>query len=128
MTPHGAPARVIDLWEQGVIDLLISKAILAEYERVLRYPQVRRYHQLDDEQIRRIYERFRKFGRLTTPERSLEVVKDDPTDNMFLECAVAGAADVIVSGDKHLRALGEYEGIPILSPAEFIQRLGQGGD
>lgn len=49
----------------------------------------------------------------------------DPFDEMVLECALAAGADVIVSGDKkHLLVLREYRGIPILSPADFLKRLG----
>ena len=48
----------------------------------------------------------------------------DPDDEKILEAALAGEADCIVSGDKkHLLALNAYEGIPILSPAEFLRRM-----
>jgi predicted nucleic acid-binding protein len=48
----------------------------------------------------------------------------DPDDEMVLECAMAAAADFIVSGDKkHLLALGQFRDIPIVSPAEFLRRL-----
>lgn len=48
----------------------------------------------------------------------------DPDDEKILEAALAAEADYIVSGDKkHLLVLKEYEGIPILSPGEFLRRL-----
>ena len=48
----------------------------------------------------------------------------DPDDEMILECALAAEADFIVSGDKkHLLALRQYQGIPIISPADFLRRL-----
>jgi predicted nucleic acid-binding protein len=48
----------------------------------------------------------------------------DPDDEMVLECGLAAEADFIVSGDKkHLLALGQFRGIPIVSPAEFLRRL-----
>ena len=47
----------------------------------------------------------------------------DPQDDMVLECAVNAGADVIVTGDKDLLALGEYEGIRILSPRAFLDDL-----
>ena len=50
----------------------------------------------------------------------LKVVKKDPDDDKFIECAVALKATLIVSGDKALLTLGEYRGIPILSPADFL--------
>lgn len=49
----------------------------------------------------------------------------DPFDEMVLECALAAGADVIVRGDKkHLLVLGDFRGIPILSPGDFLRRLG----
>jgi len=50
-------------------------------------------------------------------------VKSDPDDNRVLECAVAGRADYIVSGDKHLRGLGSYDGIRILTVRQFMDTI-----
>jgi len=55
----------------------------------------------------------------TTP--ALFVVKDDPDDNKFIECAVALDCKIIVSGDKHLKNIKKYIDIEILSPKEFIE-------
>ena len=52
----------------------------------------------------------------------LPVVLDDLEDNNIIIAAVEGQADCVVSGDRHLKDLGNYEGIPILSPSEFIAR------
>ena len=48
----------------------------------------------------------------------------NPPDNRILECAIAGHADVIVSGDRHLRKLKSYKGIPIVRPVDFRRTLG----
>lgn len=48
------------------------------------------------------------------------MVTDDPTDNIFLECAVDGSADFIVSGDRHLLAIKVYKGIEIMRAGEFL--------
>jgi putative PIN family toxin of toxin-antitoxin system len=53
----------------------------------------------------------------------LHVVAQDPDDDKFVECALLAGAMAIVSGDHHLLELGEYEGIPILSAAEFVARF-----
>lgn len=53
----------------------------------------------------------------------LHVVADDPDDDKFVECALVADASLIVSGDHHLLELGEYEGIQILSAAEFVARF-----
>jgi predicted nucleic acid-binding protein len=50
------------------------------------------------------------------------MIRDDPSDDKFLEAAVAGRASCIVSGDKHLLKLFEVQGIPILRPKDFVQK------
>lgn len=52
-------------------------------------------------------------------------VSADPDDTKFLECALAGGADYIVSGDAHLLNVGQHEGIQIVSPAAFLSVLNQ---
>ena len=50
----------------------------------------------------------------------LEAIEDDPDDDKVLECAVAGNADYIVSGDSHLLDIEEYRGVEIVSPDESL--------
>jgi len=57
------------------------------------------------------------------PDVKVDVIKDDPTDNKILECAVAGRAKHIVSGDGHLLDLGRCEGIKIMTASEFLKFL-----
>ncbi len=54
----------------------------------------------------------------------LSVVKDDPGDDRVLECAIAGSADVIISGDRHLLDLGSFQGIQILTVRRFMDQIG----
>lgn len=56
---------------------------------------------------------------IKTPK--IRVVKDDPDDDKFIECALALKAKVIVTGDKSIKALGEYMGIKISTPQEFLK-------
>jgi hypothetical protein len=55
---------------------------------------------------------------------TLDVIREDPPDNRILECAVEGRANLIVSGDRHLRRLKIYQGIPIVRPIDFLRTLG----
>jgi len=55
----------------------------------------------------------------TTP--TLFIIKEDPDDNKFLECAVALDCKIIISGDNHLKSIKKYFDIEILSPKEFIE-------
>lgn len=50
------------------------------------------------------------------------MIQKDLADNKFIECAVALNAEVIITGDKSLEALGEYMGIKIFKPKKFIER------
>lgn len=79
----GTPGRILEEWQNGRFEVLVSRAILDE----------------------------------AVPLR--EPVCRDPSDDKFLACARAAAADVIVSGDSDLLALGRWEGIAILSPRQF---------
>ena len=68
-----------------------------------------------------------EFSEKITPHLKLEEIKDDPDDNKILECAVAAAADYIISGDDHLLKHKELRGIKIVSPAEFVKLMGKQG-
>lgn len=61
---------------------------------------------------------------LVTPERDIQVVDSDPDDDMFIECAIAGGASFLVSGDTHLLELGSFEDVAIVTPAKFLERSG----
>ncbi len=62
-------------------------------------------------------------GRIEGPgHEKLAVVTADPTDKIFLECALEGKVDYIISGDEHLIDLKVYEGIPIIKARDFLLR------
>ncbi len=60
---------------------------------------------------------------LVEPKENINIIKEDPDDNKFLECAVEACADYIISGDAHLLKLQQFRGIEILSPKEFLSDL-----
>ena len=62
---------------------------------------------------------------LVEPGESIDAIAEDPSDNRFLEAAVAGNCEYIVTGDQHLLRLGEYRGIQIMPPATFVAVLEQ---
>jgi len=61
---------------------------------------------------------------LVEPSIRVALIHEDPQDNMFLECAIAAHAGFIISGDRHLRKITAFRGIPIVSPREYL-RLAQ---
>jgi predicted nucleic acid-binding protein len=63
------------------------------------------------------------FAEFVTPETEIDVVEEDESEYMFLEAAVSADAEYVVSGDPHLLEIGDYRGIEILPPDEFLERL-----
>ena len=123
LSGRGVPARLLDGWKAGVFELISSAAVLQEVDRVLRYPKIARRHQWPDAEIRQFIENLAQ-NTITTPGLlKFDVIKANPTDDRYLECAVEGRADYIVSGDRHLLQLREFRDIEILAPREFVDRL-----
>ncbi len=117
----GTASRLPSLWQSRRITVLVSRPILEEYLRVLAYPKFR----LSPQEIRElIEEQVLPFVETVTVRRHLAVVRRDPEDNKFIECAVAGRARYVVTGDQDLRELGSYRGIGILTVAAFLAESG----
>ncbi|MFZ3135872.1 MAG: putative toxin-antitoxin system toxin component, PIN family [Thermodesulfovibrionales bacterium] len=114
----GNPRRIIDLWKTEKITLCLSKEILDEYIEVLQ-----RIGLQDEDELGELLSLFKRgFNMLfTTKTPKVKVVKDDPDDDKFIECALALKAEVIVTGDKAIEAVGEYMGIKILTPQRFLK-------
>jgi len=114
----GKPEQIIDLAREGEIEVCISMPILIEIERILKEKIGH-----TDEQVQHELLDIKSITKFTNPKITLAVVEDDP-DNRILECAVQEKVDYLISGDtKHLQPLKEYEGIKIVSPAQFLSTL-----
>ena len=115
----GTPEGIINLCRSGKTQLVTSDAILVELSGVLR-----RKFGMESRQVVAVVEELRSFAMVVVPATTVNVIEADPDDNRVLECAVEARADFVVSGDtRHLVALGEYDGIAIVSPAELSGRL-----
>lgn len=114
----GNPKKIIDLWKTEKITLCLSHAVLDEYIDVLR-----RIGMKDEDELEELLSLFsRGFNILfTTKTPKIKIVKNDPDDDKFIECAAALKADVVVSGDRGVLAVKEYMGIKILTPQEFLK-------
>ena|SRR3989344_1789085 len=91
--------------------IYISLQILAEFQKILK-----REFKYDDEQILNITGQVLAFSILIEPTIKLNVVEDDPDDNMFIECALTAKAKYIITMDEHLLKIEEYENIKIITP------------
>jgi len=123
ITDHGAAFQALRKWEENEFILVVSEPILEEIERVLHYPKIKKKRHLSEERIRNILALLKKYSMSTPADIAIEAVPEDPTDNKFVIAAVEAEVDYIVSGDQHLRNLGSYCGIGIVSPDEFLRIL-----
>ena len=108
-----AEAAVLQAIEGGV-HLVTSRAIVHELLDVL----ARKFGR-DAEELSRVAVLLSDLAEVVNPRHRIDVLRD-AADNRVLECAAAARADVIVTGDKAMLELGEYEGIRILAPREFL--------
>ncbi len=118
----GKPKEIVDRWQEGQFVLCVTDEIVREYTEVLaRFAGM-------TEAASGFFARLsrREHVLWVDPAKSLHPVSADPSDDKFLECALAAEADLIVSGDRHLLALGEFRGVPILDPAQALPLLAEG--
>ena len=123
LSPQGIPSQLFQYWELHYFDVLISKESMAELARVLQYPKVRKGLRSTDAELAEFVRLFTERGVSITPQETIRAIPADVSDNVYLEIAVAGDAQCIVSGDKHLLQLQEYRGILILTPTAFLDKL-----
>ncbi|MEW5745521.1 MAG: putative toxin-antitoxin system toxin component, PIN family [Nitrospirota bacterium] len=115
-----------ELWITRRFELVTSLEILREVSRVLKYPRIRERLQLKDEAIKRFFRLIFRKALITKDIYSTDRLASDPSDNMFLACALEAKADFIVSGDKHLRNLKHFHGIKIVDVTSFVQKVRKG--
>jgi len=119
---RGVTSQLVPFWQRGSITFLLSKDILQEYLRVLAYPKF----QLTKPEIKGLIEgEVLPFAEVVHPTAALRLVKNDPSDDKFLECAVSGKAQVLLSGDKDLLGLRRLSRVEILTPSQFLRRFPQ---
>ena len=115
----GVPGELIECWKQGQIISLTSKKIIAEFIRVLSYPKFK----LSEEEINVILQQeVLPWFEVVEVRKRKPYVLDDPDDDKFIWCGLAGKADCIISGDEHLLNLKPTP-IQVLTPASFLSAL-----
>ena len=100
--------------------LVTSAGILEEAEEVLNREHLVKVHGWTPRQVSRQINTIATMA-MVVPDIPLpEPICQDPDDDEFIACAIAGQADYLVSGDKHLLTLKQHEGIQIITPQEFV--------
>lgn len=115
----GAPAKMTEFWRDNKFLLLLSPEILKEYLRLFKK------FGFEVDKVIDMAELFSDpmYTLMLHPKTRFNEIADDPTDDKFLDCAVEGKADAIVSGDKHLLRLEKFHGVPILKPRAFLNKF-----
>jgi len=122
INPKGVNARLVASLDRFV--LVSSPSILEEVAEVLSRTELLIAKSVRKVDAERIVSLLRQAP-MISPAVKVTVCRD-PDDNKFLEAAVAAKATYVVTGDKDLRAIGEYEGVKIRYPAEFLREIVEG--
>jgi len=119
LSPKGSPARLIDAWQQGRFELVVSSALLTELERALAYPKLRK--RIEADEAARVLTWLAGSARLAEDPDDLPPVRSpDPGDDYLIALA-HGEGAALVSGDDHLLQLAGS--LPVFPPAEFLKLL-----
>lgn len=117
----GSPASIIGSAEADRIRIVVSEEIVREISRILAYPRLREIYEGAGITREELMEAVLRIGKMVEVKTRINLVTEDPDDNKFLECAIDGHADYIVSGDEHLLKIKVYKGIRILSVKQFLE-------
>ena len=109
-------SQIIELWRDRKIELVSSISIIDELTKNLRGFKIK----MDEEIVQEWENTILENSLLVEPKEKIEIVKDDEEDNKFIEAAVAGKSDYIITQDNHLLRIKEFKGIKILTPKEFL--------
>ena len=112
----GPPFKILNAWKHSRLQIVLTKKILEEYQRVAesltdKFPTI---------DILPIIELLTIHCLVIDTDDLFISVCDDPGDDKFIECAIASNTNIIVSGDKHLLKVTGYQGITVMKPREFV--------
>jgi putative PIN family toxin of toxin-antitoxin system len=115
----GALEAILKAFKAGKFKLIVSETIADEYFRVLRRPKF----MIERDEFEDFVALLVSKAEFITPTEVITAIQTDPSDNKFLEAALEGKADYLVSGDNHLLELQIFREIPILTAHNFIEQL-----
>ncbi len=121
ITPHGAPAKLLQAWREEQFDLVTSPPILVELQEALCRPKIKtRYHlSLDD--IHKVLTLMASATVLVPGTTTVSAPIQDPDDLMVLTTAIESQAGYLVTGDRELLHLERFQSIHIITPSAFLR-------
>lgn len=118
LVKRSLPRKIFILFKEKKFELVISPLIFAEILRTLNKPKIRKLVSLDE--CKELIVFLETTATFVFPKERISLSRD-PEDNIILECALAGKADKIVTGDIDLLSLKSFRGISIITPKEFLK-------
>src|SRR4030043_1982771 len=115
------PALLLSLGLEGKVRFFVSLALVQEYQKVLERPQFKLGHK----EIMELMEKINQKAIMVNPTKELDILKADKSDNRILECALKAKVDFIITGNKKHFPYEEFEGSKIVTPREFISKIGK---
>ncbi|HSG45610.1 MAG TPA: putative toxin-antitoxin system toxin component, PIN family [Anaerolineales bacterium] len=115
----GPPYQILNAWQSGEFELVVSQEILDEYRRVGEILAKERPKIDLDPILNFVIEHAKVYK----SAKLKESICEDPDDDKFFACALASGSKIIVSGDKHLLKVSGYKGIEVLKPRDFMDRF-----
>jgi putative PIN family toxin of toxin-antitoxin system len=116
----GSTRAILDVMSTRRFALLTSEPLLRELRNVLSRPEW--INALEPSDCNELLSIIHEAATFVTPTQSITACRD-PEDDALLECAIAGRADYLVTGDRDLLTLHPFRGIAIVRPAEFLRLL-----
>ena len=117
---RGKPYQCLLLARSGLVQAVYCPTILGELSQKLRDT-----FGFTENHIQAVVYEYRSISHRVEIVGDLCVVSEDPDDDKYVECAVVSGASAIVSGDRHLLNLQEYQGIRVFSAAEYLAHFEQ---
>lgn len=120
----GFPAEVVDAWVARKFQPVVSEKVIEEYSAVLTRDKFSSLGIVEERlNLLNMLLSFEHVV-LASSQEKINVIQDDPQNNIFLECAMAGGCELVVSGDRHLLQLKSYKNIKITTAVDFMLALG----
>lgn len=121
---RGPPWQLMEAAVQDGLELIGSPALIAELRHTLDYPKFARQLTLLQTDVTTLMNRYQAVAVLVEPAEVPRVVPSDADDDHVIAAAVTAWVDLIVSGDRHLLALGSHQDIPIVTVRQALDRMG----
>lgn len=118
----GNPLKLLQVRREKRAELYTSTAMLAELTDILARPKFDKKIAASALTVDQLVDRYAELAQMVRP-MAIPRIAPDPDDDVVIGTAIAAKADLLVTGDRPLLSVGEYQGVRIVSVAEALQRL-----